>query len=362
MATNEYFMFQIGNVKKGNPDIAAFDLDWTIIKTKSLTSSGKLRKFPLNYNDWQLFNNFVKPSLQKLSKNYKIVIITNQGSKKFNKEQFFQKMTNISKELEIPIQVLGCTNNGFYRKPSVGLWNILEKNNDNVKIDMKSSFYVGDAAGREGDFANTDYKFALNLGLKFYTPEEFFKKIPLEFIDFEPRHPLLLSSNNQYNIEPKDTQEMIILVGPPASGKSTLAKNFNNYTIVCQDDLKSKKKVLELVEKSLAEGLSVVVDRKNEYVKSRKELLEIAEQYNIPVRILWLDIPKELAQHLNAYRLIVAKKEIPSIVFNKYYSPNYGLEKPTTKESKCITNITNMNFYIDDDSIQRKNIFYSYLI
>jgi hypothetical protein len=36
---------------------------------------------------------------------------------------------------------------------------------------MDQSFFVGDAAGRNGDFASTDRKWALNVGVKFYTPE-----------------------------------------------------------------------------------------------------------------------------------------------------------------------------------------------
>jgi bifunctional polynucleotide phosphatase/kinase len=37
--------------------------------------------------------------------------------------------------------------------------------------DKEKSFYVGDAAGRTGDFAGTDRKWAMNVGLRFYTPE-----------------------------------------------------------------------------------------------------------------------------------------------------------------------------------------------
>ena len=37
--------------------------------------------------------------------------------------------------------------------------------------DKSASFYVGDAAGRANDFASTDRKFALNVGVQFYTPE-----------------------------------------------------------------------------------------------------------------------------------------------------------------------------------------------
>ncbi|MES1902862.1 MAG: hypothetical protein MHPSP_002062, partial [Paramarteilia canceri] len=41
-------------------------------------------------------------------------------------------------------------------------------------IDMKNSFYVGDAAGRKKDFACSDLLFAQNLAIKFHTPEEYF--------------------------------------------------------------------------------------------------------------------------------------------------------------------------------------------
>ncbi len=37
--------------------------------------------------------------------------------------------------------------------------------------DKEASYFVGDAAGRTGDHAGTDRKFALNLDLKFVTPE-----------------------------------------------------------------------------------------------------------------------------------------------------------------------------------------------
>jgi bifunctional polynucleotide phosphatase/kinase len=37
--------------------------------------------------------------------------------------------------------------------------------------DKKDSYLVGDAAGRPDDFASTDRKFALNVGIQFYTPE-----------------------------------------------------------------------------------------------------------------------------------------------------------------------------------------------
>jgi len=42
-----------------------------------------------------------------------------------------------------------------------------------ASTDKSASFYVGDSAGRKGDFsaAASDRKFALNVGVDFHTPE-----------------------------------------------------------------------------------------------------------------------------------------------------------------------------------------------
>lgn len=37
--------------------------------------------------------------------------------------------------------------------------------------DMTEAYFVGDAAGRPGDHSGTDRKWAINAGVKFYTPE-----------------------------------------------------------------------------------------------------------------------------------------------------------------------------------------------
>jgi Polynucleotide kinase 3 phosphatase len=66
--------------------------------------------------------------------------------------------------------------------------------------DKSTSFYVGDAAGRADDFASTDRKFALNVGVQFYTPEVGLTPI----VDW-----LRIMNNNLRNISSRSLQHRI---------------------------------------------------------------------------------------------------------------------------------------------------------
>lgn len=54
------------------------------------------------------------------------------------------------------------------------LWSIYEKL-AGIQIDTANSFYVGDAAGREGDIGSSDLAFAEARNIRFMTPEEYFE-------------------------------------------------------------------------------------------------------------------------------------------------------------------------------------------
>lgn len=120
--------------------------------------------------------------------------------------------------------------------------------------DLKESFYVGDAAGRESDFSCVDRKFAANIGIQFYTPEEYFLgETPSKFSwgSFEP---LMISPPSELESEdnllnyfeslksqPSDKPIVCVLCGIPGSGKSTIYTHFLeplNFERINQDTLK----------------------------------------------------------------------------------------------------------------------------
>ena len=92
--------------------------------------------------------------------------MTNQCLR-FDQDEFCNKINNLVKELNIPLQVIVCTESGYSKKPSVGMWKYLELNNGSIEIDKSESFYVGEAAGRPSDSSDIDYKFSINNKIKF---------------------------------------------------------------------------------------------------------------------------------------------------------------------------------------------------
>ena len=59
---------------QGSSKVAAFDMDWTLVRTKSGNT------FPNNINDWDWWHSSVRPRLHKLvEEGFRIVVFTNQG-------------------------------------------------------------------------------------------------------------------------------------------------------------------------------------------------------------------------------------------------------------------------------------------
>lgn len=196
---------------KSSSKIAGFDMDGTLITTKSG------RVFPVDINDWQIAFPSVGKKLKELLENgFKLAILSNQapiGNGRVKIEDFKRKVEAIVKKLDVPMQVYLATGKGFYRKPLTGMWKVLvEQKNDGIKnIDKAESFYCGDAAGRPAkwapgkkkDHSMVDKLLAENLGLQFYTPEQFFlghsiANIPISKPEFNPRE--LSSGDFNYDL------------------------------------------------------------------------------------------------------------------------------------------------------------------
>lgn len=329
----------------GRSKAAGFDIDFTVIKT----ASG--RKFATGATDWEWWDTKVPDKLRQLDKEgYRIIFITNQAGiekLKVKPEEIQRKVEAIIKELDIPVLTFVCTGENQYRKPSTLMWEHWEnKCNQGVKVNRSECIYVGDAAGRAKewapgkpkDFSCSDRKFAANLGIEFKTPEEFFlgeKPAKFEWLSMDPQKFLNKASSTEKKEYHSKSPEMVIMVGAPATGKSTFRKRYlepHGYVAVNRDTMGTMQKCLKAATEALKSGKSVVADNTNPSVAGRKEFIDCAKNNGVPCRCFVMDTPIELAHHLNYFRQTQTKGEvrrIPDVGYNVYKK---NFEAPTKAE------------------------------
>ncbi|TDH15132.1 hypothetical protein EPR50_G00028430 [Perca flavescens] len=323
---------------KGSDKIAGFDIDGCIITTKS----GKV--FPTAPDDWKILYPEIQPRLTNLfKKGYKVVFFTNQmgiAKGKLRPEVFKSKVEDILSTLQLPVQVFVATGPGIYRKPVMGMWNHLcDKANEGVTVDKTQSFYVGDAAGRpenwapgrkKKDFSCSDRLFALNIGLQFHTPEEYFlgwKSAPYSLPNFDPRK---IDSTARLYDPPSASltssrTEVIVAVGFPASGKSTFFHTHvipKGYVYVNRDTLGSWQNCVSACERALKEGRSVAVDNTNPDPESRKRYVDVAKAAGVPCRCFHFSASLEQAKHNNKFREMAPSDskhaKVNDMIFHSY--------------------------------------------
>ncbi|XP_026192639.1 bifunctional polynucleotide phosphatase/kinase-like [Cyclospora cayetanensis] len=403
--------------------VAIFDLDGTLI----LTRSGK--KFPIDSNDWKLLcEDRVPAQLHRLhNEGYTIFILSNQlgvGLGHVTLTDMTAKLDAIQRALRVPLTSCICCCDDLYRKPrppaaallfrellprvlqatgSVSFVTGGASQHQDVGTHSKCSypriFFVGDSAGRLGDHSSADLKFAINTGMHFFTPEEFFlnhraPSLPLvirrlqlttntcptseevkakgqmlwgedgklqrgkqakacctwdpfdlvkdvQAVRLSEAHNERLGETKEISVTKarevqqaqRPPQELVILVGAPGSGKSTIVERFfSNYAVVNQDDLKAKVKCIDLCIRLLKEGKSVVIDRQNATRKERQLFIDLARKHAPAcslrsIALLW---PKELCLHLGQFRSLAATLRSRHLVER----PSMMLERSTLSRTR----------------------------
>ena len=314
--------------------IAFFDLDHTLIKPL------QGRVHARDSNDITLWNPIVPDKLLELSQNnFKLVLVTNQNeilenSKK--NEIWNGKLDFLKKNLFYQkFSIIASVKKDCHRKPNLGLFHFLEEKTK-LKLDMTQSIMVGDAAGRiktanhKKDFACSDRMWAANLGIKFYTPEEFFLgEEPRKFVMPRLSHILFPGSESEKKtLELKKKEalkyQVIILYAPPASGKSRLAKEFetHGYHLINQDTLKTKMKCIKKMNELLNSNpeSKIVLDNTNSKLAYRSSFTQILNSRKIKYCAVIIDTSKEQCFFLNNFRCKLEKKDLlPDVTIHSHF-------------------------------------------
>ncbi|KAJ7733566.1 polynucleotide kinase 3 phosphatase-domain-containing protein [Mycena maculata] len=364
---------------KSSTKVAAFDLDGTVIASLPFSSP------PLQWHWW---NAVVPAKLAGIANDgFAIVLISNQGGltsalkQKDGKrtQDWKKKIALIAAALpEVPFRLFAATGKDNYRKPMIGMWEELEKlfAEDGVQIDKTASYFVGDAAGRNypnttkaKDFASTDRKWALNVEIPFYTPEEYFLGEAPEpnfrlkgfHVSSLPSLPIFTPSSSPLLPNPP-TQEVVLFVGYPCLGKTTFFRQYfepAGYLHINQDTLKTRDKCVRVVHEKLTDKKSVVVDNTNRDAFTRKYYIDVARKLGVPVRCMVFTGSLELAWHNNLYRAYglppsVLDREPPRELLPKVAFATFkdNFEEPELSEG--ISQIKKVNWVFSGTEEERK--------
>ncbi|KAJ3896711.1 polynucleotide kinase 3 phosphatase-domain-containing protein [Lentinula edodes] len=368
--------------------VAAFDLDGTLIKPSF--GKGAVKKASKGAPPaWEWWRDTVPHALEELRlEGYSIVIISNQAIKGTSLTTWKEKVGLIAATIpSVPFQIFAAVAKDEYRKPMPGMWNELKRifKEDGIEIDRTVSFFVGDAAGRDGDFASTDRKWAQNVDIPFFTPEEYFLKQPVQTkfkldgfnVADLSQLPLFSPAHTPVIPEPRK-QEIVLFVGYPGVGKSTICERYfvsKGYEHINQDTLGTRPKCVAAVEKSIQEGTSCVVgkdslvvpshfksllDNTNRDVRTRKYYVDIARKYKVPIRCFVFTGSMELAWHNNLYRaynlpLSSASRQekrdlVPYLAFTSFRN---SYEEPSLSEG--YSEIKQVNWIFEGTEEEKKN-------
>jgi bifunctional polynucleotide phosphatase/kinase len=124
----------------------------------------------------------------------------------------------------------------------------------------------------------------------------------------------------------KRSRAVVIMVGFPGSGKSTVAKSLE-MTVISGDELKTAPKMIKAAEEALRldSEQSIVFDATNATKARRAEYVAFAKKHGRTVRCIHVATPIELSMERNKLR----EKPVPNIALYLYRKK---FEQPTADE------------------------------
>lgn len=285
----DFIIFPSKVNNNNNNKILGFDLDGTIVSYKNCQSPKRLDTDQYNY---QFLDLNMKDKIKHFSNEYNIVIITNQLNIKRDKLLFIQ---NIWIELECIPYIFIAHKKNIYRKPNITSIQILQQI-FNLQVDIKKSFYCGDAIGLTSDYPpyqwnNTDLLYCNNCGFNFIIPYQLFS-FPYEIA----------------------TSNFVIMMGNQGSGKTTYALNLEknySYRRFSQDEYGTLLNRYNEISHLLLNGINIVIDATFPSTEKRYPWVNLCVSLNKTITIVWCIRD---GRPFNSKR----NKPVPEIAYSQY--------------------------------------------
>lgn len=259
-------------VKGAETKLFLIDVDGTLITSKTG------RRWATNANDW-IFLGSPRILNRLKTEGWTVALITNQSEWKLSPDPE-AKIASVLAALQtangwrpwcLVATATRKEKDTVYRKPARGLYDVLVTH---LEGPVGTVHMCGDAVSISDPFppyrwSDSDAAFAAAIGASFIRPTELFIPSP--------------------PVVPSSSQELMLLMGPPGSGKSTTGRMLAaaGYIHVEQDTVGTKAAVARAARDALATGKSVVIDATHGSDVNREPYIKLANEKGIPLRIAW---------------------------------------------------------------------------
>lgn len=335
---NEKVLIYTPHMLNHSSGIAAYSLDDVLVKTST----------------WTLKYDNIERRLTKMyNKEYKLAIFVNHiAMAKGTLQTFKDKIEAFLNQIGIPMQVFICTGETKYKKPIPFMWRVMEQYNENITIEPDRCFYVGSSVDL------TDRLFAANLNIRFFTGDEYFKLHSSPVPQMPAFNPTIAQENN-FSLVVAATQEVLVIVGPPCSGKTLFYKNYlrdyhysyidgttNNTTAKLQRLLKTTKR-------------SIFIDGTNPTKTIRQKFIKITNEFDVPCRCFLMDVSRVQARHINKLRELTGTrvKANLDVALDQFYA---AYETPRVSEG--FSTVVLVPFVPRYEDEEQKNLYHYYLL
>ena len=359
-------------------NVAGFNLDNTLLKpTYKLIEN--------EYDFGLIFQNCILRLADIHRQDYSIVVISDQTliTKGIISIEILQRrfdcLVKMLSDKNIPVIGIFTTKYNCYKKPHTWTWKFLTElyRGNKRSINLKESYYVGNLAGRvakhplKKDSDYTDRAYAHNIGIEFKVPEQIFRqsaenreylyentmndKEKEEFIESEmlkyKESPLYRFKNlyeycldqsnklciNDSTIASQKASFIIIMIGPPCSGKTKLSTLIASHAVQPKTETKTKaptksqaviipeyyyednqqkqsfldenKKRISsakrerIIDNFIQDGRILIIDGNYATHDSRIFYLQKAAEYKMPVIFIKLNPPYKVCRQFNHIKL-----------------------------------------------------------
>lgn len=284
-----------------------------------------------NVKNYLKYNN-IKSKFQTLndSKEYVIVIFLHEENCVM--QEIVEKLIEY---LDLPIIYFISTKDDIFKLPNYGTWKLLQ---ENIFIDKKKSFFVGDNYGALDKIKNTnkgfsdlncsDMKFAENIQIKFYTSNYYFNNKPMTNnyvldtygINIFKKYATFGAYRKNPPIKPRKL-EMILCTGSPSSGKTFYINR--NFNLIYYQHIEVKyfdqNYIQQIIKSCLSRGKSIILEGSFETIQKRAEALSYIGRYKVIKKCININVGTDLCKHLNNYNMKKTNNpKLKTDVFDSY--------------------------------------------